>query len=1071
MADEPPIDAPAHAEAHSIAEPLRRGRMARWIFWGAAASIGVLAGVAWWQRVEIADNFVASQLESYGVRATYDIADIGVRKQLLHNVVIGDPQNPDLVAKTVEISTRINFSGVGLTDVVAEGVSVHGRYANGKFSFGDLDKFRDPTSKEPFDWPDIGVKLSNAKARVETPWGLIGVGLEGRGLLRNRFDGQLAIRAPRLSHQDCFAENVRFDGRLLMEWREPKLTGPIVASNIACPDSKLALHAPALFSDVKLSTKFDHWIGDIGLAAQTAEFAGTKVTRPQAKLAVDGSINRTNYTLLVDHAAIRSQPLTLMRVSGDAKGTVARTAGEFTVSARGNMALHGGSLDRATLSGLGGLVSQTKGTPIGPLVARLIPALVRAGDRFDGKIAFDTLHRANGSNELIASALSIDSASGARIRQGGTLAIGLNKDGWQLHGPLGLAVRGPGLPDATLSLAQASNGQWAGNISFTNYSAPGAKLSVPGLRFAGLPGNGWRFAGHAELTGPLGKGSISGLSLPLDGRWDAGGLAMIEGCRDIRFQSARISSLSLRGRSLRLCPDRGQPVLRVGKGATRLGANIANLALAGTLGESPLAVTGAQLRFNLDEGFSAHDVHVELGPETAQTRLSLAALGGRVAGGGVEGTLAGGSGQIGNVPLLMTDVAGNWAYRDGVLTVDGMTRVSDAQTTAPRFKPLLVPDMAISLEAGVLSALGHLHEPTKNVRVADVDIRHVLGSGEGRALLAVDDLTFSENFQPELVTPLVLGRVANVLGTVSGDGRIDWGSSGVRSSGTFGTADLDLAAAFGPVEGLKGQIQFDDLLGLSTPPGQVVQIASINPGIAALDGVIKYQLLPGQRVQVEGGRWPFAGGELILEPTLLDLGVETERRLTFRVIGMDAAKFLEPYGMNNLQVTGVFDGTLPMVFDRDGGHIVGGMLVSRPGGGEISYLGELSYEDMGAMANFAFDALKSIRYSKLEMGVGGNIAGEIITDVSFTGLQQGSMAKRNLITKQLAKIPIQFNVSIKAQFLQLIGSIRRVYDGQYAAEQDLPAILGRKDSPDAGPSDEQAPQQETRKKEDEQNDE
>ena len=45
------------------------------------------------------------------------------------------------------------------------------------------------------------------------------------------------------------------------------------------------------------------------------------------------------------------------------------------------------------------------------------------------------------------------------------------------------------------------------------------------------------------------------------------------------------------------------------------------------------------------------------------------------------------------------------------------------------------------------------------------------------------------------------------------------------------------------------------------------------------------------------------------------------------------------------------------------------------------------------------------------------------------------------ITKQLARIPIQFNVSITAEFLKLIGSIRGLYDADYAAQRDLPRSL------------------------------
>ena len=96
---------------------------------------------------------------------------------------------------------------------------------------------------------------------------------------------------------------------------------------------------------------------------------------------------------------------------------------------------------------------------------------------------------------------------------------------------------------------------------------------------------------------------------------------------------------------------------------------------------------------------------------------------------------------------------------------------------------------------------------------------------------------------------------------------------------------------------------------------------------------------------------------------------------------------------------------------------------------------------MGVFANYAFEALRSIRYTSLTIGVGGDLDGEIVTDISFTGLQQGSGAKRNFITKQLARIPIKFNVSITAEFLKLIGSIRGLYDADYAAQRDLKYLI------------------------------
>ena len=52
----------------------------------------------------------------------------------------------------------------------------------------------------------------------------------------------------------------------------------------------------------------------------------------------------------------------------------------------------------------------------------------------------------------------------------------------------------------------------------------------------------------------------------------------------------------------------------------------------------------------------------------------------------------------------------------------------------------------------------------------------------------------------------------------------------------------------------------------------MLTVKSINPGILVENGVIHYQLLPHQLVRIERGEWPFMGGRLILEETVLNFG-------------------------------------------------------------------------------------------------------------------------------------------------------------------------------------------------------
>jgi hypothetical protein len=614
-------------------------------------------------------------------------------------------------------------------------------------------------------------------------------------------------------------------------------------------------------------------------------------------------------------------------------------------------------------------------------------------------------------------------------------------------------IEGGGLPEAAIRLKrQNETGALAGQIFMKDYVAGTGRLSLDPVRFVAQSNGRSHFTTALRLDGPLPGGRLQGFFLPVDGTLGPKGAVRINtACTPVGFTSLKYESLMLEPTRLRLCPADGGAIVTAGSTGFALRAAIAAPQIKGRIGDSPLAITASKMRFDAPKGgFSGSDVKIALGAADARTLLELAHLTGDFTAAGMAGKLEGGAGRIGQVPLLMSGAAGSWRFGKGALEINGGLHVADS-AVPDRFNPLESEDFNLTLRDNRIVATGTLVEPRSQMPVTKVDIVHDLSSGAGQADLLVDGLRFDDALQPEDVTRLALGVVANVRGVVSGAGQIRWNQNGVASDGRFRTSDMNLAAAFGPVTGLSGEITFSDLLGLETPPGQVLHVANANPGIEAVNGVVHYQLIPGQKVRVEGGEWPFAGGQLLLEPTTLDFSAAKPRYLTFRIIGMQAGDFINQLELENISATGTFDGLLPMVFDDTGGRIVGGVLVARQSGrpplyfsdvksmrvecdparqaGTLAYVGQVSNADLGMFGKLAFDALKSLRYKCLTILMDGNLDGEIVTQVSFNGVNQDpGGTKKTGMFKQFIGLPFIFNVRIEAPFRGLINTAQSFVD-------------------------------------------
>ncbi|MBJ7440419.1 MAG: YdbH domain-containing protein [Sphingopyxis sp.] len=1026
----------------------------RWMTAGAV--IVVIAGI-WIAREPIADRFITDQLGSRGVPAQYQIDAIGFRSERLSNVVIGDPKNPDLTAKKVEILLGYGWSGPYVTEIRADGVRLYGHFIDDRLSFGALDKFRDPTSTDPFALPDLAVVLRDARARVETPWGNVGAALNGGGNLRRDFTGKLALVAPSVAVAGCEGSDISFYGTLLVRDVRPQLVGPLRGSSLSCADGGVTAASPQIALDLSLSEDLQSWKGEADASIAGLLAGPVQADRLGLLAKFEGTAAATTLDVDSDMARVRGADFAAEMVSIDAKGVVGRSAPKFDGQVRFARASGSAEMRRALTASIGGLAE----TPLGPLVTKASAAFSRMLADVGGGADFALGGEGDLARiDLIAPQLK--SASGARFTGSADSRISY------VYGASQPAILASGrwnfgggdLPTGWVSLDRRGDGSITGLANLDPYQAGGARLALAPVRFSGDRTGLLRFATRADLSGPLAGGRVERLSVPLNGFLaPTGALALNGGCSRVSADRITVSGFQIGKSAIDLCSRAGAPLLSAGPGGLRGQIRIPGINLRGTSGSSPFAVTSGPANFDLTAmRWSLALADFRLGEGESITRFSAQSVAGRTTAQGMVGELRGASGKIGAVPLNMREIAGEWRWAEGALTLDGGLLLTDAAPEA-RFAPLVSNNASLRFADGVIDAKAEFNEQKTGTKILDTVIRHRFADGSGAADLLVRELRFDDRFQPDQLTSLALGVVANVQGSVVGDGRIEWTAAGVTSRGTFATADASLAAAFGPVSGLTTTLTFDDLIGLRSAPGQIARIKEINPGIPVLDGEIEYQLLGDSRVRIEGGSWPFAGGQLLLHPTTLDFGAEQTRRLSFDIVGIDAAVFLQSFGFENINATGKFDGTLPVEFSGLGGRIVGGRIDSREGGGTLAYVGELSNRNLGVIANFAFGALRSLKYDDLTIILNGDLDGEMVTDIRFGGVGQGEGATRNFLTNQIAKIPLVFNVKIKAPFRQLLTSAKGFYDPSLLIEQNLPALMRAQEEAEAAEKARSAPVQ------------
>lgn len=1046
------VQAEAYTTSQDEAAPVH-ARARRWprVLFGLLALVLLAVAALYFSRERIVRNVIQDQLTELGLPATYDIENIRARRQVLTNLVFGDPAAPDLTIERVELELKYSWGAAEIGRITVVRPRLFGTYRDGALSFGSLDKGLFAESDEPPGLPAYDILLDDGRAQILTDFGPVGIKLAGEGRINDGFAGIVAATAPAIEAGGCLAKGATLYGDISVDAGKPHFAGPVRLSRLRCPEQAITLANSAVEADVSLDGSFDG--GALSLAGTLGQpdFSGTRANMAE----VSSDISFRNDRLVADYDIsvnrLRASQVSMRRAS--AQGSLRLSEGFTHTELRTRVEGAGLEPGIDLAATMNGWIAASQGTLAEPLLAKLRDNLTREirGSRFaanaivrrSGSVTSATIPEARlrgASGDTLLAVSHLQYSDGGEGPNGGLRG---GRKGDTPRFSANIVTGGQGLPRISGRMEQRAGATPLFRLRMAEYSAGNSSVAIPDLRIAQDRSGALAFSGTAMASGPLPGGYTEGLRLPVSGNWSGGGgLTLWHECAEIAFKRLQLANLTLRDRGLTLCPSAGRAIVDTSERSLRIAAGTPSLDLVGTLGETPIRLKTGAVGFAYPGAITAKTVDISLGPQTTASRFTISDLTG-VIGDDISGRFSGADIKLASVPLDLWNTSGNWRYAGGRLTIaDASFRLEDRVTLA-RFEPLTAQGATLSLADNQILAQARLQEPVGGQEIVAANIRHDLSTGTGSADLAVGGIRFGNTLQPDDLSYLAKGVIANTRGVITGEGAIGWNATSVTSSGAFSSENLDFAAAFGPVTGASGTVEFSDLIGLTTAPGQTIQVASVNPGIEVVNGTVGFALRGGEFLDLETGTFEFAGGTLTFQPVQMRLGAAETRRYVIIVTGLDAAQFVAGLELNNISASGIFDGSLPLIFDEAGnGRIEGGLLIARAPGGNVSYIGELTYEDITPMVDFAFDALRSLDYKRMRVEMDGLLSGELVTRVEFDGLTQGKGARSNFITRRIGRIPLKFRVNIRGPFSKIISSFAAMTDPSMIRDPRDLGLLG-----------------------------
>jgi len=713
--------------------------------------------------------------------------------------------------------------------------------------------------------------------------------------------------------------------------------------------------------------------------------------------------------------------------------------------------------------------------PIGPTFASAESALDIAADRFDVTAPLGLVIDSNATRLRLAAPVEARAVSGTVLRlaplRNDAPALVIQWPGAALHGAVAIELSGGGAPTASLLLDTVDWSPGApfeadGTLTLNNWRADNASIVTNELAVSlaiAAEGSGRiDLRGPARITGPIGDGEVRDMVAALDiaVTWRPGWRVTPNGCTQMQLGGLDVAGFSFGNGAFSLCPLNGALIAADANQNLSGGFSIRSLGLNGRMAgpDGQPARLGAQNVIGQFRGRTG-DMTLLLEAQTPRLQIDMAeartlaialesvTANARIYSGTwrVDGAFRSGTLNDPSLPGSVSTITGEWdaAPQEGsdgpiiqVRSGEALLTAQEPATADERalFNPMRLADVTAIVRDGDITARGDIVLEDGRRQLAGFTAFHDISEGAGNTRILATNIVFDGTLQPYNITERARGMVENVQGAASMAADVTWTNDAITATGTMSTEGVSFATATMPIiQDVRGSIYFDDLFNLTTPPGQSATVGLLNPGLAARNGRLRFQLLSEQRLTIEQAEFDFAGGTLAMAPTTVTLG-EDETRIELTLTDVDAADLIANLNVPDLAATGLVEGSFPLRLTRQTAFIEGGVLRSQGEGGILSYTGSAG-DNVEGFSRVAFDALRRFSYDNLTLTLDGDLNGEVISSIEFSGrnsgrpVEMGDLANVPGIGSVTVRgVPFDFNVRISAPFRALARTATSIVD-------------------------------------------